>query len=173
MLRCKNYAFFLKCKTSLPCSINRKQHGFFRVFGINTWSLYFKTPQISLAAVAARDILVNFVMSRAVFIPNTPRNRAISYANHPCSSARKAWKVHAWIRVWTLTSTISMQCSFSSAFRPSGCGPSFGSVTSPSMVDKLDTKNDFLMNTWNSCSWTVDWNNFSINEFHVNIKRNY
>ena len=32
----------------LPCSINRKQHGFFGVFGINTGSWYFKTHQISL-----------------------------------------------------------------------------------------------------------------------------
>ena len=30
---------------------------------------------------AARDILVNFEISLAVFIPNTPRNRAISYTN--------------------------------------------------------------------------------------------
>ena len=37
-----------------------------------------KTPQISLAA-AARDILMNFEISLAVFIPN--RNRAISYTN--------------------------------------------------------------------------------------------
>ena len=38
-----------ECEISLLCSINRKQHGFFGVFGL------------------------------AVFIPNTPRNRAISY----------------------------------------------------------------------------------------------
>ena len=30
---------------------------------------------------AARDILVNSEISLAVFIPNTPRNRAISYTN--------------------------------------------------------------------------------------------
>jgi len=29
----------------MPCSINRKQHGFFGVFGINTGSWYFKTSQ--------------------------------------------------------------------------------------------------------------------------------
>ena len=60
---------YLHVKITLPCSINRRQHGF------------FKTPQISLAAAAARDILVNFEISLAVFIPNTPRNRAISYTN--------------------------------------------------------------------------------------------
>ena len=32
-----------------------------------------------LAAAVARDILVNFEISLAVFIPNTPRNHAISY----------------------------------------------------------------------------------------------
>ena len=42
---------------------------------------YFKTPQISFAAVAAHDILVNFEISLAVFIANTSRNRAISYTN--------------------------------------------------------------------------------------------
>ena len=31
--------------------------------------------------MAPHDILVNFEMSLAVFIPNTPRNRAISYTN--------------------------------------------------------------------------------------------
>ena len=60
---------YLHVKITLPCSINRKQHGF------------FKTPQISLAVAAARDILVNFEISLAVFIPNTPKNRAISYTN--------------------------------------------------------------------------------------------
>ena len=39
-----------------------------------------KTPQISLAA-AARDILVNFEISLAIFILNTPRIRAISCTN--------------------------------------------------------------------------------------------
>ena len=34
---------------------------------------------MSLAAEATRDILVNFEISLAIFIPNTPRNRAISY----------------------------------------------------------------------------------------------
>jgi len=29
----------------------------------------------------ARDILVNFEISLAVFIPNSPRDRAISYTN--------------------------------------------------------------------------------------------
>ena len=53
---------------------------FLGVFGINTGSWYFKTPQISLA-VAARDILVNFEIPLAVLIPNIPRNRAISYTN--------------------------------------------------------------------------------------------
>ena len=48
------------------------------------------TPQISLAA-AARDILVNFEISLAVFIPNTPRNRAIFYTY---SSKIEAWKPH-------------------------------------------------------------------------------
>ena len=48
------------------------------------WDKYrLKTPQISLAAAAARDILVNFEISLVVFIPNTPRNRAISYTNLP------------------------------------------------------------------------------------------
>ena len=56
----------------------QKNHGFFGVFWINIGSWYFKAPQISLAA-AARDILVNFEISLAVFIQNTPRNRAISY----------------------------------------------------------------------------------------------
>ena len=88
---------FLKCdwlrpvvfkfEISLLCSINRKQHRFFGVFRINTGSWYFKTPQISRAAAAARDILVNFEISLAVFIPNTPRNRVISYTNHEISSA--------------------------------------------------------------------------------------
>ena len=45
---------------------------------MNAGSWYFKTPQISLAAAAARDILVNFEISLAVFIPNTPRKRALS-----------------------------------------------------------------------------------------------
>ena len=63
----------------MPCSINRKQYGFFGVFVINIGPSYFKTPRISLATAAARDILVNFEISLAVFIPNTPRNRAISY----------------------------------------------------------------------------------------------
>ena len=31
--------------------------------------------------MVAHDILVNFEISLAVFIPNTPRNRAISYTN--------------------------------------------------------------------------------------------
>ena len=31
--------------------------------------------------MAARDILVNFEISLAVFIPNTPRNHTISYTN--------------------------------------------------------------------------------------------
>ena len=81
ILTCKNYASYVKCEIPLPCSINRKQHGFFGVFWINTGSWYFKTPQISLAAAAARDILMNFEISLAVFIPNTPRNRAIFYTN--------------------------------------------------------------------------------------------
>ena len=34
---------------------------------------------MSLAAAAAHDILVNFEISLAVFIPNTPRDHAISY----------------------------------------------------------------------------------------------
>ena len=34
-------------------------------------------------ATAARDILANFEISLAVFIPATPRNRAISYTNLP------------------------------------------------------------------------------------------
>ena len=67
------------CEISLPCRINRKQHGYLGVFGINTGSWHFKTPQISLAAVAASDILVIFEISLAAFIPNTPRNHAISY----------------------------------------------------------------------------------------------
>ena len=41
----------------------------------------FQNSPISLAAAAARDILVNFEISLPVFIPNTPRNRAISYTN--------------------------------------------------------------------------------------------
>ena len=49
---------YLHVKITLLCSINRRQHGF------------FKTPQISLAAAAARDILVNFEISLAVFVPN-------------------------------------------------------------------------------------------------------
>ena len=80
---CKNYASYVIYEISLPCSLNRKQLGFFGVFGINTDSSYFKTPQISLAAAAARDILVNFEISLAVSIPNTPNNRAISYTNCP------------------------------------------------------------------------------------------
>ena len=43
----------------MPCGINGKQHG-------------FNTLQISLAAAAARDILVNFEISLTVFIPNKP-----------------------------------------------------------------------------------------------------
>ena len=70
----------VKCEISLPCSISKKKHSLFRVFGINTDLWYFKTPQISLAA-AARDILVNFEISLAIFILNTPRIRAISYTN--------------------------------------------------------------------------------------------
>ena len=79
ILTCKNYASNVKCEISLLCSINRKQHGFFGVFGINIGSWHFKTPQISLAAAAARDILVNFEISLTVFIPNTPTNCPISY----------------------------------------------------------------------------------------------
>ena len=89
---CKNYASYVNCQISLPCSINRKQHGFFGVFGINTSSWYFKTPQISVAATAARDILVNCEISLAVFIPNTPRNRAISYTNYwPIGGTHFCW----------------------------------------------------------------------------------
>ena len=47
----------------------------------------FQNSPISLAAAKARDILVNFEISLAVFIPNTPRNRVISYTNHEISSA--------------------------------------------------------------------------------------
>ena len=38
-------------------------------------------------AAAARDILVNYEISQAVFIPNTPRNRAISYTNNNSSNS--------------------------------------------------------------------------------------
>ena len=55
----KNYASYVKGEISLPCSIKR-------------------TPKISLTAAAACDILVNFEISLVVFIPNTPRNGAIS-----------------------------------------------------------------------------------------------
>ena len=33
-LHVKNYAIYIKWEISLPCSINRKRHGFFGVFGI-------------------------------------------------------------------------------------------------------------------------------------------
>ena len=57
----------VKCEISLPCSMSKKKHSLFRVFGINTDLRYFKTPQISIAA-AARDILGNFEISLAIFI---------------------------------------------------------------------------------------------------------
>ena len=60
---------YLHVKITLPCSINREQHG------------VFKTPQISLAPAAVRDILVNFEISLELFFTNKPRNRAISYTN--------------------------------------------------------------------------------------------
>jgi len=39
--------------------------------------IFQKSPNIT--RLAARDILVNFEISLVVFIPNTPRNHAISY----------------------------------------------------------------------------------------------
>jgi len=39
--------------------------------------IFQKSPNITRPA--ARDILVNFEISLVVFIPNTPRNHAISY----------------------------------------------------------------------------------------------
>ena len=66
ILTCKNYTSYVKCEISLPCSVNRKQYGFFGVFGINAGgSWYFG----------------EFWNITAVFIQNTPRNRAISYEN--------------------------------------------------------------------------------------------
>ena len=70
----------VKCEISLPCSISKKKRSFFRVLGIHTDLSYFKTPQISLAA-SARDILVNFEISLAIFILNNSRIHAISYTN--------------------------------------------------------------------------------------------
>ena len=43
---------------------------------------------------AARDILVNFEISLAVFIPNTPRNRAISYTNTMAAKTIKSLELH-------------------------------------------------------------------------------
>ena len=40
--------------------------------------IFQNSPNIT-RRFAARDILVNFEISLAVFIPNTPRNHAITY----------------------------------------------------------------------------------------------
>jgi len=56
---------------------------------------------VSLAA-AARDILVNFEISLAVFIPNTPRNRAISYTNTISGESS--------LRMWTLFVLLCGNC---------------------------------------------------------------
>ena len=42
--------------------------------------IFQNSPNIT-RRFAARDILVNFEISLAVFIPNTPRNHAITYTN--------------------------------------------------------------------------------------------
>ena len=49
---------------------------FLGVFGTNTAS---DISKLRKHHSAARDILVNFEISLVVFVPNTPRNRAISY----------------------------------------------------------------------------------------------
>ena len=42
--------------------------------------IFQNSPNIT-RRFAARDILMNFEISLAVFIPNTPRNHAITYTN--------------------------------------------------------------------------------------------
>ena len=62
--------------------------------------IFQNSPNIT-RRFAARDILVNFEISLAVFIPNTPRNHAISYtylfsynlttAEHMASLCHSLW----------------------------------------------------------------------------------
>ena len=42
----------------------------------------------------ARAILVNFEISLAVFIPDTPKNRAISYTNNIEGKITECWLVN-------------------------------------------------------------------------------
>ena len=62
----------------LPCSINKETARFLRgVWDKYRLVLFQNSPNIT------RDILMNFEISPAVFIPNTHRNRAIAKANRP------------------------------------------------------------------------------------------
>lgn len=61
--------FPLQC---IPCSSNKKWHGFREVFGIDIARDVLKTPQISLdTSPLVPDILVNFEMSLTLLNPNT------------------------------------------------------------------------------------------------------
>ena len=61
--------FPLQC---IPCSTNKSWHSFCEVFGIDIARDFLKTSKISLdTSRLVPDILMNFEMSLAVFIPNT------------------------------------------------------------------------------------------------------